>query len=567
MMLVIIMGGNIMANYPGLNDELHLKALIQHITSFVKDRAVPFDTDSAEKLLKLLLRNIGTVDVSGYAFLQERVKPRKRGKNKGNGTVYTPPTVTDLQKVLSGNVTLDKLEQFARLVHVGAYDTLFRQNLGPLVKAMAPFGAEELYDRLFRLCSLRYHTPEEYAHLRHARQTGDDVGFLLALLCHGFDTLGNIPAYYGQRIYEQAQTLDYDSPARYEMMREAADNGVEPACLEYANYIAKREIYSKPLSDREIADFETALRYLLMASNYYPSLWLIAFYLGEDSIPKRFASQINQSLRINTKLKTLDGELVRRQLDTVRPSPHLKNPASVLLAYKIHFYLAFKKESYVKSLNSMSNMLVDGRMVLDVEAAGITPEALSEHYRRIASGGQDIVAISNLGAAWVKRLLAGEEACDVDTPAFQANMQQLEIAARMKLRRGVYYLALAEYHIVTHAADTGAVTPEAARARLLAALEVNRQYTRPARELYYRLGMLESVQNGAARTEYFAKAAELGHPDAIYEVSLRQYLADRQDIVALNSIQANLRQVVKQMTDRKEEAEDLLRQIDRLLQQ
>ena len=558
-----------MAHEPSLNDRLHLKGLIQSLTGFVKERNVPFEADTAEKFLALLLTDVASVDVSGYAFLQDPVKPRKRGKNKSAGNAYTPPKVSDLQKVLSGNVTLDKLEQFSRLVHEGAYDALFRRNMTPLVEAMAPCGAAAFYDELLSLCSLRFFTAEAYAQVCDQRHRGDDVGFLLALLRHGFDTLYNIPAYYGRRVYEQAQVFDYDSPVRYEMMREAAEGGVQEACLEYANYLGKREQYSAPLSPEEIPVFEKVFRYLLMAGNYDPALWMIAFHLGEDSMPKKFGSTVNTALRINAKIKTLDDDMVLRELNTITPNPQCKNPSCLMLAYKIHFYLAFKKDPYVKSLNSMGNMLQDGRVLLNRDLAGVTAEELAARYLNIAAGGHDVVAVTNRGSVFMKGLLASDDIGDLSSSVFRAGMEELETAAAMKMSRGLYNLAMAEAHIAIHGpkgvAQDGKDYAQAARKHLQEALQIYHKYPHMARELYYRLGVMESAQNEAERAEYFNKAAELGQPDAIYEVSLRKYLEDRHDSIALNSIRTNLSQVSSQMRYRRRDAEELICQIDKLL--
>lgn len=565
-----------MARKTGLNDELNLKALIQKIVSFVKAQNKIQTPDTITKLLDMLISGIDSVDVSAYPFIYDEIKPRKRGKNKSEGNKYAHPTVSDLQKVLSGNVTLDKLELFSKLVHVGAYDDLFRKNLEPLVREIEQCDpSNTFFFELLNLCDPWYFSPIEFTAINLAIDKKDFVGLLIVLLRHGFDNLENIPAYFGQRAYEQAQTFDYDSPVRYELMKQAADGGIAQACLEYANYLAKRDDYSKPLSEKEIPRFEEALHYFLLANGYAPALWNIGFILEKYNIPKKTVSHINQTLRINTKLKELDSDLIREELDIIKPSPKSQNPNEVALAYKIHFYLAFKKDPFAKSFNSLSNMLYSGKIIVADSTTNITSEMLAAKYRKLAANRQDVVALTNMGSSWVKKLLAGDDSFETDPEQFLANMQLLELAASMKMSRALYNLAVAESYLISETAskrgnqsfpaETDPVQIMNARALLLEALHANQEDSRIAGELYYRLGTLESPRNEPTKTEYFKRAAEMGYPDAIYEISLRQYLKARNDGVALGVIRENLLGAISQMLQKKVEATELISQIEAIL--
>ena len=562
-----------MARNLGLNDELNLKALIQKIVLFVKARNDIENPDTVAKFLDMLISGIESVDVSGYPFLSDEVIPRKRGKNKKEKNKYTHPTVSDLQKVLSGNVTLDKLELFSKLVHVGAYDELFKKNLEPLVRKIEQCDpSNTFFFELLNLCDPWYFSPAEFQVINIAIDKKDFVVLLIELLRHGFDNLENIPAYFGQRVYEQAQTFDYDSPVRYELMRYAADSGIEQACLEYANFLAKRDDYSVPLTVEEVPKFEESLRYFLLANGYAPALWNIGFILEKYNIPKKTVSHINQTLRINKRLKEIDADLIRDELDVIKPSPKSENPNEVILAYKIHFYLAFKKDPFAKSFNSLSNMLYSGKVIVDESKTKLTSEVLIARYRELAAKRQDILALTNLGSSWVKKLLSGDDSFESDPERFLTNMQLLELAASTKMNRALYNLAVAESYMSSEAKsnkgyqsfpnEPDPIQIMNTRALLLEALRANQDDPQKAGELYYRLGILEPLQNEDLREKYFDEAARLGYPDAIYEVSLRQYIRDRQDKIALTAIRDRMLPVIEYMTKKKSEAMELLEQIE-----
>lgn len=565
-----------MARNLGLNDELNLKALIQKIVLFVKARNDIENPDTVAKFLDMLISGIESVDVSGYPFLSDEVIPRKRGKNKKEKNKYTHPTVSDLQKVLSGNVTLDKLELFSKLVHVGAYDELFKKNLEPLVRKIEQCDpSNTFFFELLNLCDPWYFSPAEFQVINIAIDKKDFVVLLIELLRHGFDNLENIPAYFGQRVYEQAQTFDYDSPVRYELMRYAADSGIEQACLEYANFLAKRDDYSVPLTVEEVPKFEESLRYFLLANGYAPALWNIGFILEKYNIPKKTVSHINQTLRINKRLKEIDADLIRDELDVIKPSPKSENPNEVILAYKIHFYLAFKKDPFAKSFNSLSNMLYSGKVIVDESKTELTSEVLIARYRELAAKRQDILALTNLGSSWVKKLLAGDDSFESDPERFLTNMQLLELAASTKMNRALYNLAVAESYMSSEAKsnkgyqsfpnEPDPIQIMNTRALLLEALQANQDDPQKAGELYYRLGILEPLQNEDLREKYFDEAARLGYPDAIYEVSLRQYIRDRQDKIALTAIRDRMLPVIEYMTKKKNAAMELLDQIEMIL--
>ena len=116
-----------MADNMRLNDELNLRALVLEIVDFVRHNHLKNEPDTAEKVLETIFSGIETVDVSSFPFLSDDFTPRKRGPNKSKASGYTHPKIVDLQKVLSGNVTLDKLEQFSKLVSAGAYDELIKK--------------------------------------------------------------------------------------------------------------------------------------------------------------------------------------------------------------------------------------------------------------------------------------------------------------------------------------------------------------------------------------------------------------------------------------------------------
>ena len=565
-----------MARKMGLNDELNLKGLILHITSVFKDNDNLIGPDTAAKFLETLIQGIEKVDVSKYSFLQDGVKPRKRGKNKKDHSKYSPPKVADIQKALSGNVTLDKLELFSKLVQLGAYNEVFKKNIRPLVLEMERNDhIDDFCDSTDQMISPRYFTAEEYSSLHLASDVKDYTAYILVLLRHSFSHLENIPAYYAQRVYEQAQTFDYDSPSRYALMREAADNGIVQACIELGNYLAKRDDYTKPLSDEEVLKFEEALHYFLIAREYDPALWNIGFILGNYNIPKKTVSHINQVLRVNSKIKNLDPAIVANELEVIKPSPYIENPSAVILAYKIQFYLAFKKDRFAKSLNSMGNMLYTRKVLVDETSAQISAKYLINKYRNLAADGQDLFAITNRGSEWIKKILNNDGIIVLNPEESAANMQLLYVSANAKMKRGLYNLAVAEYYLLTsgiinseNAKLFGVSAPleiSTVKKHLLEALKENQENSQLEGELYYRLGALESPINEAERLEFFTKAAACGQADAVYELSLRQYLRDRDDYIALDRIRADLYLALEQMSEKKEAALELIHQIDRRL--
>lgn len=502
----------------GLHDPLNLKELItEHLTKILKKNKKLPKLQTTQGFIEALWNGVDSVDCSSHPAFS----------TKSGNREFTLPTYKDLQKLMSGNISVERFSAFTAMIHDGLFDAVFRENLRPVAEAIQESDQEgHFFNQLVNEVDLRYFSINEVTQIRNQLTCKDYTGLLVGLICHGLETLENLPIFYGQRIYQEALTIDYDLPLRYNLFKEAANCGIEEAALEYANYVAKRPDSSAPLTDREMAAIEEAIHYFLMAKSYSPSLWNIAFFLEKYRLPKKLIKEVSKQIRISSKLTAINPELIQHELNIIMPSEDVEDRESILLAYKLHFYNAYKRNGYAKSFNSLRNMLFDGKVV-PAQISGFTREDLIEKYRNMSVKRQDIFGIINQCSKDVEIFLQKRKANESYPKIEEITLERmLEASANARADRALYNLALFRYQKYLDCKNQekqpeqryGYTELDELKYLLHDALAANIKMPRLQAELYYRLGMLE---NDAVKKQInLEKAAKLGHSEANYELSL-----------------------------------------------
>ena len=253
-------------------------------------------------------------------------------------------------------------------------------------------------------------------------ESGHYSEFLLGLLKHGFATLYNLPAFASERLYNESQTMDYDSPRRYGLLKNAAELGHASAALEVGNYLTKR------------GTAEEAYHYLSLALPLPAAIWNITFMLELGQLTAEQFRQFRDTMDINQKLAAAssnpkkkqdadDSDLKQEALDAVSfdaVEPRMRQQLEY--SYKVYFWLA--KSDFFKGFNSLYKIL---RMPGVSVSEPYTQEELRKEYlnRAIASG--EISAASNLSCELLNQYLASspENPMDPEQEAYFLELTQL----------------------------------------------------------------------------------------------------------------------------------------------
>lgn len=527
-------------NYPaGMNDPLNLRDYIISFTAFLRENAKTAEPQSAAGFFDML---VDAVAPQYFPFSNQNENGAEQLKKEQE------KMSKDLQKLLSGNISIERLKPFTDGLLSGCFDdalmVLF-SGIAESVLEVDPAGA--VFQAMCNKIAPRFFAEGEALICSQACADGHFALLMLLLLKHGFRTLDSIPAFWGRRIYEQALTFDFDSPVRFYLMKQAADNGVGPACIEYANYLAKRKNYDEPLSEDESIRFAEALRYFLQAGNYPPALWNIAFLLENNYVSSGSYMTIARELRIEAKLETEEYRSHLNELQSVTVAEGVENPSAIILAYKIHFYLAYNNEPFYKSFNSMANHLAKRQIVVSKDCA-LAAEELIGRYRTLAANAGDIMSIYNESSRLTKAI------CQTSAPeAYEIAYlsELLRIGIEAGLPRSYYYSAVLHEHLNSISYPTAKGMDEIFRLYQMAARQSK---DRIKGDAYYQMGKLAGTTEEQER--YFSQALQAGNADAAYDLALlwyRQYLLNKNDMHLLLEALNVLDQKEKYMVQNKSE--------------
>lgn len=496
----------------GMNDPLNLRDYIFTFTSFFKDNSDDNEPQSARGFFVILL--------DGITPFQLRVD-----EIKGTKTEKTfKPKVGDFQKLLSGNMPIERLQPFITRLLDGYFDTIFLNNISIMVNtALCIDSSGQIFTSLYNSIIPRFFTKEELEGLSSCFNNKHYSEFLLRLLKHGFLTAHNIPAFYGARVYDQALTFDFDSPVRFSLMKEAADNGVAAACIEYGNYLARRSKYDTPLTEEEKPVFSEALHYFMQASNYPPALWNIAFFLENGYISAVDYRVIVQALNIESKLTSDEYCAYINELDSVISADTNMEQEAIMLAYRIHFYLAYGTNAFYKSFNSMAKLLLSGKVVLTPNS-GLSLDDLVTKYRSMGVNAGDIISIYNEGCRLLSQLQA-EEKPSKEMVSYISDL--IQIAMNAGFSRGYYNYALLHECLRKKGFDNSKSLGEIKELYLKAA-KLCEDNSPVKADIYYRLGDLS--HNISEQGNYYALSVHNGGNEAAYSLALiwyKQYLTNK----------------------------------------
>lgn len=455
-------------------DPLNLRDSIEAITLFLRR------TDTSDKAPRNIL--------NFFQSLFENVEFAE--KNLEN-------TIQTIQKVFSGNLPESKMEYIAQKVLSGSIDDRLRSNLTPIVNKIRKYSEQEdLLEKLRSQISRRFFAEDEQKAAEAALAAGDDVGFVLCIIKHGFRYLFNLPCFFADRMYDEALTYDFDSSLRYELMRAAAEKGNRNAALEYGNYLAKHGPYPQ------------AFTYLLMALPLPAAVWNIAFLIEKQSVGPEQVRQFREVFRLEEKLSAKDYEIYRQELDAVFcTETSMEAYNSTVCAYRAYFWLAYR--GFFKGFHSMAKMLGSKKMVVSEASPLFHTQDLIDKYYTNAIRGSCVVGIRNKSGYLLKQLL--EEDNKEQTPEDTEYMLELmQVSAGMNLARSYYdYGRYLEY--VSNKEGT-VINKEEIQACYLKALSLDLGGPDVRGDAYLRLGKLSD--NRREKRTYFQNAFHQGISDA-----------------------------------------------------
>lgn len=314
-----------------------------------------------------------------------------------------PATIILIQKVLAASVPYTRLDAFSRDFCSGKYDTGLIANLDEVQETILHIpNAETLFCKLTGQMSLRFFKYEEREWLKQLCENGQYSELLLGLLKHGFKTLYNLPAFASERLYNEGQTLDYDSPRRYGLLKNSANLGHAQAALEVGNFLTKR------------GSAEEAYHYLSLALPLPTAIWNITFMLEigqlSDDQFHHFRSTIDIDRKLTSEFAKLDQEkmnegnsnLTQEELDAVcfdAVDPEKRQQLE--FAYKVYFWLA--KTDFFKGFNSLYKIL---RMPGVTVSEPAPQEKLRRKYLNLAIASGESTAASNLSCELLNDYLA-----------------------------------------------------------------------------------------------------------------------------------------------------------------
>ena len=196
-----------------LNDSLNIRDLIEQINEFARKiegkeknatRTNDCKATNARSFFVILFSGISASDL----------KIRKKKKNDAglvsitNAEVYKEDSlILYLQKLLSGNVPIDSLTDFAERILDEKILGILYSNLTPIINDFtSDSDCYSFFQRLSQQISPRFFQAEEIHNFDTSLDSCDYHKFLFDLLIHGFKTLFNIPAYFSERLLEEALT-------------------------------------------------------------------------------------------------------------------------------------------------------------------------------------------------------------------------------------------------------------------------------------------------------------------------------------------------------------------------
>lgn len=317
-----------------------------------------------------------------------------------------------IQKVLAASVPYARLEEFAGELCSGIHDSRLIANLDEVRDTVLRIhNTEELFYKLTGQISLRFFNADERKQLKQFCESGHYSEFLLGLLKHGFSTLHNLPAFASERLYNESQTMDYDSPRRYGLLKNAAELGHASAALEVGNYLTKR------------GKAEEAYHYLSLALPLPAAIWNITFMLELGQLTDSQFRQFRDTIDIEQKLAVGGFDFKREELDAVSfDAVKPEKRRQLEYAYKVYFWLA--KTDFFKGFNSLYKILrIPGVAVSEP----YTQEELQKNYLNQAIASGEITAASNLSCELLNQYLASspEKPMDPEQEAYFLELTQL----------------------------------------------------------------------------------------------------------------------------------------------
>ena len=472
-----------MNKFKSLNDPLNLRDLIDQITAHVRtEGSADAQPRTLNKFIESLLANV-TAPVS--------TTKKKVEEYWGDA----------LQKVFSGNIHYSKLKPLTDEITSGKLDGLLRNNLQRIVDEISALPkAEKLYSRLWEDASKRFFPESEISELRlcldqkDKKIVADKAAFLLILLKHGFSTLYNLPCFFSERIYEEALTYDYDTPLRFSLMREAAENGNRSAALEYGNYLAKNEKY------------EEAFRFLLIATPLPSAVWNLAFLL-ENTEKKWVGNEQLRQFRNELKIEEKAGKdencvpFLGELEDLVYTGDNPAFADAYLTAYRTYFFLAHR--DFFKAYNSMAKLLEQGKIGFSGPDGDAKAAELRRRYSSIAIVGGNVMALSNEGNR-LRREREEKKLYDSSSDDERYVKELLTVAAERDFMHARFFLGRYKEYALAHGADDISLKEIVNEYRK--AEELDHDGTGIRGRLYIRIAALE--KNRDLKIKYYEKALE-----------------------------------------------------------
>ena len=413
-------------------------------------------------------------------------------KEGSTNTKSAEKSVKDLaetiRRMFTGNVHFSRMDTLSDRIVSGEYDLLLLKNLDTICTAIdSSSRSDAFYSHLVQLVSRRFFTESEERDIRVFYEEGMFSYLHLVIIKHAFASLYNIPCFYADRLFEDAQTYDYDSPLRFSLMRISADCGNKNAALAYGNYLIKattqtnqnqnlpddvadwmeKEIQTMDacplrtkirnlLSERSSAplsfendfkksqtqrksDYVEAFRYLLVAFPLPAAIWSAAFLIEQGYLGREQENLLKVTLKVHEKIEKLEEfDGVRDELATVIYTDDDPEKAETLLfVYSVYFFLAYS--GFSKGFNSMAKLLHLGKISVYSAEYPFTTESLREKYWINAIKGGNPTAILNCGD---KQLREIEASGTFDSHAGKEVFTEelLTVASNLKFMKGSYYL-------------------------------------------------------------------------------------------------------------------------------
>ena len=246
----------------------------------------------------------------------------------------TEKLIRAIQKTLSGNPPSQRLRELAADIAEGRLDEYLREMLRPIVAEICQVRhSQVLWDSLLLKASPLFFEKAELQRLQELTIDSSSekcCEFLLLLIKHGFSTLESIPELAAKRIYDEAQTYDFDQPARFRLLKVAADYGNRQAALEYGNYM------NRTRADRVVPpqDAAEAFHYTLMALPLPSAMWRSCLSVGiaASYLAEQF-ELLCSTLKINEKLKNSEFVPYLYELDSMLLVwlPRIRNEVSIIM--------------------------------------------------------------------------------------------------------------------------------------------------------------------------------------------------------------------------------------------